>query len=45
MGSSQVVIIRDGALAMGTWQSLYFAEFDGPRNRLVWVQIIADTNA
>lgn len=45
MGSSQTVIIRDGALALGTWQSLYFCEFDGPRNRQVWVQIIADEKA
>ena len=41
MGFSQTVIIVDGKLAFGTWQSLYFCEFDGPRSREVWVQIIA----
>jgi secondary thiamine-phosphate synthase enzyme len=39
MGFSQTVLIRGGRLAFGTWQSLYFCEFDGPRSRKVWVQI------
>ena len=39
MGFSQSVLIRDGRLALGTWQSLYFCEFDGPRTRKVWVQL------
>lgn len=37
MGFSQQVLVRDGRLAFGTWQSLYFCEFDGPRQRKVWV--------
>ena len=41
MGFSQSVFIRGGRLAFGTWQSLFFCEFDGPRNRKVWVQIAA----
>jgi secondary thiamine-phosphate synthase enzyme len=40
MGFSQTLIIVDGKLAFGTWQSLYFCEFDGPRSREVWVRII-----
>lgn len=40
MGSSQQIFIKDGKLQFGTWQSLYFCEFDGPRQRQVWVQII-----
>ena len=40
MGFSQAVPIRGGRLAFGTWQSLYFCEFDGPRTRKVLVQII-----
>ncbi|MDQ1257415.1 MAG: hypothetical protein QG656_2019 [Candidatus Hydrogenedentes bacterium] len=40
MGFCQTVLIENGRLALGTWQSLYFAEFDGPRNRSVWVQVI-----
>ena len=39
MGFCQTVLIRNGRLALGTWQSLYFCEFDGPRSRKVWVQV------
>ncbi len=42
MGSSETVFIRDGRLAFGTWQSLYFCEFDGPRSRKIWVRVTAD---
>ena len=42
MGSSATVFIRDGRLAFGTWQSLYFCEFDGPRSRTVGVRVTAD---
>lgn len=40
IGASETVIIRDGRLHFGTWQSLFFCEFDGPRTRRVSVQII-----
>lgn len=40
MGCAQTLIIKDGRLALGTWQGLYFCEFDGPRNREVWVKIV-----
>ena len=39
-GCSEMVIIRNGSLMLGTWQSVFFCEFDGPRNRKVWVEII-----
>ena len=39
MGSSQSVFVRGGRLVFGTWQSLFFCEFDGPRTRKVWVRI------
>ena len=39
-GSSQTVIIENGELQLGIWQSLFFCEYDGPRNRKVWVKII-----
>ena len=39
MGASQTVVIQDGRLAFGTWQSLFFCEFDGPGNRTIWVRI------
>ncbi|WP_058486469.1 secondary thiamine-phosphate synthase enzyme YjbQ [Defluviitalea phaphyphila] len=40
MGSSCSVIIEDGRLKMGTWQGIYFCEFDGPRNRKVYIKIL-----
>ncbi|MFN2368898.1 MAG: secondary thiamine-phosphate synthase enzyme YjbQ [Desulfurivibrionaceae bacterium] len=37
MGSSLTVIVEKGRLRLGTWQKLYFCEFDGPRSRqLLW---------
>ncbi len=38
-GSSTQVLVDDGRLQLGTWQAIYFCEFDGPRNRRVWVQV------
>ncbi len=40
MGSSAMVILSDRKLILGTWQSLFFCEFDGPRTRKVWVKTI-----
>ncbi len=37
VGSSVQVMVRDGHLWLGTWQGIYFCEFDGPRNRSVRV--------
>lgn len=36
-GSSVQIIIRNGALWLGTWQGIYFCEFDGPRDRQVFL--------
>jgi len=38
-GPSVQVIVENGRLQLGTWQSIYFCEFDGPRSRQVWVRI------
>jgi secondary thiamine-phosphate synthase enzyme len=40
-GSSQTVLVEGGRLVLGTWQSLFFCEFDGPRTRQVLVRLIA----
>lgn len=40
MGSSQTVIIDNGRLLLGTWQGIYFTEFDGPRIRKYYVKVI-----
>lgn len=37
MGSSVRVPVSEGRLQLGTWQAIYFCEFDGPRTRSVWV--------
>ena len=37
-GFSVTVIVEDSKLQLGTWQSIYFCEFDGPRTRKVYVQ-------
>ncbi|MEQ9454576.1 MAG: secondary thiamine-phosphate synthase enzyme YjbQ [Phycisphaeraceae bacterium] len=44
MGSSVTVIIRDGRLALGTWQGIWFCEFDGPRTRKVWVKTLVSAD-
>ncbi len=40
VGSSVMIPIRDGTLALGRWQGIYFCEFDGPRQRQYMVQIL-----
>jgi secondary thiamine-phosphate synthase enzyme len=40
MGSSVLVPLAGGRLQLGTWQGIYFAEFDGPRRRHVLVSVL-----
>lgn len=40
VGVSQTIIIESNKLVLGTWQGIYFCEFDGPRNRKVYVKIM-----
>ena len=40
MGSCATVIIENGKLLLGTWQGLYFTEFDPPRNRKFYVKVL-----
>jgi secondary thiamine-phosphate synthase enzyme len=44
VGSSQVVLIQNGELLLGTWQGVYFCEFDGPRQRKYHVEIMSNQN-
>ena len=39
MGSSVSVMVEDGRLVLGTWQKIFFCEFDGPRTRRVYMKI------
>ena len=40
IGSSITVLIENGKLVLGTWQGIFFCEFDGPRSRNLYVQVI-----
>jgi secondary thiamine-phosphate synthase enzyme len=40
VGTSATLPVREGRLALGTWQAVYFAEFDGPRSRRVDVTVV-----
>jgi secondary thiamine-phosphate synthase enzyme len=42
IGSGAMVFIEEGRLVLGTWQGIFFAEFDGPRSRSVLVKITTD---
>jgi len=42
VGSSVVVLVEDGRLVLGTWQGIYFCEFDGPRQRRLLVKCVTD---
>jgi secondary thiamine-phosphate synthase enzyme len=41
VGPSVTVIVADGRLQLGAWQGICFCEFDGPRARRVWVQVLS----
>jgi secondary thiamine-phosphate synthase enzyme len=45
VGISQVLPVEDGRVVLGTWQSIFFCEFDGPRTRRVHVQVIGDRSS
>jgi secondary thiamine-phosphate synthase enzyme len=42
MGTSSTIMVQYGELALGTWQGIFFCEFDGPRTREVTVKILED---
>jgi secondary thiamine-phosphate synthase enzyme len=42
LGDSRTLFIEEGKLVLGTWQGIFFSEFDGPRNRSVLVKVLAD---
>ena len=39
VGASETILIKEGKLLLGTWQGIYFCEFDGPRRRRFVVQV------
>lgn len=42
VGASETILIEDGRPLLGTWQGVYFCEFDGPRTRRYYVKVMAD---
>jgi secondary thiamine-phosphate synthase enzyme len=42
VGTSQVVFVEGGKLVLGIWQGVFLCEFDGPRERKIWVKVVGD---
>ncbi|MDH4163035.1 MAG: secondary thiamine-phosphate synthase enzyme YjbQ [Nitrospirota bacterium] len=42
VGVSKTIMVEEGRLALGTWQAIFFCEFDGPRERRVMVKVMKD---
>jgi secondary thiamine-phosphate synthase enzyme len=42
VGPSQTIIVHNGKLVLGQWQGIFFCEFDGPRERRIFVKIVSD---
>jgi secondary thiamine-phosphate synthase enzyme len=41
-GTSQTILVEQGKLVLGQWQGVFFCEFDGPRDRKMWVRVMGD---
>ena len=41
VGHAQTLVVSNGELVLGTWQGIYFCEFDGPRNRKFHVKVVS----
>ncbi len=41
IGCEQQLIIENGKIILGTWQGIYFCEFDGPRNRKLYIKVFS----
>lgn len=42
VGSSENIIIENGQLVLGTWQSIFLCDFDGPRTRKVYIKVLGN---
>lgn len=42
VGPSETIIVENGSLMLGSWQAVYFCEFDGPRKRKYYVKLMGD---
>ena len=41
-GASQVIFVEDGRLMLGRWQGIFLCEFDGPRERKIFVKVVSE---
>lgn len=41
-GTSAMIFVEEGKLMLGRWQGVFFCEFDGPRERKMWVKVVGD---
>lgn len=44
LNQSLTLIIEEGEIQLGTWQGIFLCEFDGPRNRQLWIELLAEQN-
>jgi len=44
VGNDHFIFVHAGELALGQWQGIFLAEFDGPRHRNVWVKVVGDVD-
>jgi secondary thiamine-phosphate synthase enzyme len=42
LGNSETLLVEEGKLVLGTWQGVFFCEFDGPRNRTLLIKLVPD---
>ena len=42
VGNSLALLVENGRLVLGTWQGIFFCEFDGPRNRTILLKVMPD---
>jgi secondary thiamine-phosphate synthase enzyme len=43
-GTSVMIFVEEGKLVLGQWQGVFFCEFDGPRERKIWVKVVGNPN-
>lgn len=45
VGTQQTLIVENGNIVLGTWQGIYFCEFDGPRRRSIYMKAMKESSA
>ncbi len=45
VGTDHFIFVREGRLKMGRWQGIFFADFDGPRHRNLWLRVVKDEDS